>query len=177
VSRELVPFKMPLKGQHGLPLQRLENERQPSPRSEMDHWVQYGRLTERPAPGFAMPSDLGQAATILTRDRIAESASDAPAADIALPRCKTKSEDSGAGGTAPAVTIDIEQLSNNFARLSEQGCKAIAACLKPENRRLFRALQAEKLQAGGTMVLSLSTVSSSLKLPPSTTYRNSRRNA
>lgn len=142
MSRELVPFKMPRKGQHAVPLQRLENEQQLSPRSEMDHWVQYGRLTERPAPGFVMPSDVGQgAAIILTRDRIAETASDAPvmtaaAADTALPRCTTKSEDTGAGRPAPAVTIDIEQLSNNFVRLIEQGCKAIAACLNPENGRL-----------------------------------------
>jgi polyhydroxyalkanoate synthase len=133
---------MPLKGQHGVPLQRLENEPQPSSRPEMDHWVQYGRLTERPAPGFVMPSDRGQGDTIiLTRDRIAKSASDAPAmsaaaADTTLPRCTTKMEDTGPGGAALAMTIDIEQLSNNFARLIEQGCKAIAACLTPENGRL-----------------------------------------
>jgi polyhydroxyalkanoate synthase len=141
VSREVVPFKMPLKGQHGVPLQTLDNEQPPS-RSEMDHWVQYGRLTERPAAAFVMPSELGQgAAIILTPDRIAESASDAPAktaaaADTALPRCETKLENTGPGGAAPAVTIDIERLSNNFARLIEQGCKAIAACLRAENERL-----------------------------------------
>jgi len=142
VSREVVPFKMPLEGQHGVPLQRLVNERQLSPRSEMDHWVQCGRLTERPAPGFVTPSDLGHGDTIiLTRDRITKSASDAPAmtaraADTALPRCTTKTEDTGPGEVPPTVTIDIEQLSNNFAGLIEQGCKALAAYLTPENGRL-----------------------------------------
>src|SRR5262249_56094102 len=107
---------MPLKGQHGVPLQRLENERQVSRRSQMDDWVQYGRLTDRrPAPGFVMPSDLGPGATI-TVTRIAESASDAPAmtaaaADIALPRCTTKMEDTGPGVAAPIMPIDFVQLS------------------------------------------------------------------
>jgi hypothetical protein len=121
----------------------LEHERQPSSPSEIDHWVQYGRVTERPPAGFMMPSDGGQGATITPiRDRIAESASDAPAmsavtADSAVRRCATKMEDMGPGGSAPAVTIDIEQLSNNFVRLVDQGCKAIAACLKlPEDGRL-----------------------------------------
>src|SRR5215469_14165099 len=100
---------MPLKGRHGVPLRRLENGRQVSRRSQMDDWVQYGRLTERrPAPGFVMPSDLGPGATIIvTRDRIADSASDAPAmtaaaADTALLRCTTKMEDTGPGGAGPA---------------------------------------------------------------------------
>jgi polyhydroxyalkanoate synthase subunit PhaC len=34
------------------------------------------------------------------------------------------------------VTIDIEQLSNNFVSLIEQSCKAMAACFTPENGRL-----------------------------------------
>src|SRR5215469_1591387 len=134
---------MPLKGRHGVPLRRLENERQVSRRSQMDDWVQYGRLTERrPAPGPRSAGITKPGATIIvTRDRIAENASDAPAttavaADTALPRCTTKMEDTGPGGAAPAVTIDIEQLSNNFVRLIEQGCKALAACLTPENSRL-----------------------------------------
>jgi polyhydroxyalkanoate synthase len=144
VSREVVPFKMPLKGQQGVPLRTLENERQVSRRSEMDNWVRFGRLTgRRSAPGSVMPSDLGPGATIiLTHDRIAESASDAPAmtsaaADTALPRCTTKVKDTASpGAVAPTVTIDIVQLSNNFVRLIEQGCKAIATYLTPENGRL-----------------------------------------
>jgi polyhydroxyalkanoate synthase subunit PhaC len=100
----------------------LEHERQASSRSEIDHWVQYGRVIER-------------------RDRIAASASDAPAmsavaADGAVGRCATKMEDTRPGGPAPAMTIDLEQLSNNLVHLIEQGCKAVAACLKPEDGRL-----------------------------------------
>jgi poly[(R)-3-hydroxyalkanoate] polymerase subunit PhaC len=144
VSREVVPFKMPLKGEQAVPLQRLENERQVSRRSQMDNWVRYGRFTgRRSAPGSVMPSELGPGATIiLTHDRIAESANDAPAmtsaeADTALPRCTTKMTDTASpGAVVPTVKIDIVQLSNNFVRLIEQGCKAIATYLTPENGRL-----------------------------------------
>jgi polyhydroxyalkanoate synthase subunit PhaC len=83
-----------------------------------------------------------RATTTPTRDRIVESASDAPAmSGVAtggpVRRRPTKREETGSCGPASAVTIDIEQLSNNFVRLIEQGCNAIAACLTPpEDGRL-----------------------------------------
>jgi poly[(R)-3-hydroxyalkanoate] polymerase subunit PhaC len=83
-----------------------------------------------------MLSDGGQGATIIpNRDRIAESASDAPAmstvaAEGAVRRCATKIENIGPRGPTPAMTINIERLSKNFVLLIEQGYKAIAACME-----------------------------------------------
>ncbi len=51
-------------------------------------------------------------------------------ADNSVRRCTTESYDAAVSRSASAVTIDIERLSNNSVRLIEQGCKAIAACLK-----------------------------------------------
>jgi poly[(R)-3-hydroxyalkanoate] polymerase subunit PhaC len=82
------------------------------------------------------PSDGGQGATIIaTSDGIAESASDVTAismvtADTAVRRSATKREDAGEAGLQ-RVAIDIERWSNNLLLLIEQGCMAIAACLRP----------------------------------------------
>jgi polyhydroxyalkanoate synthase len=95
----------------------LEHGRRSSSWSEIDQWVQYGRVIER-------------------RDRIAVSASNAPAksepaAPSAARRCETDTENMRPGEPVPAVTIDFAQLSNNFVLLIEQVGKAVATCLKP----------------------------------------------
>src|SRR5262249_49314735 len=59
-----------------------------------------------------------------------------------LDRCVrygTWRDDKTAGKPAPANTIDIEQLSNNFVRLIEQGGKAMAAYLKPREEARFNS--------------------------------------
>src|SRR5207302_2096705 len=73
---------------------------------------------------------------VMTGDQRAAAAKNDPSklaliADTASRQYATVRDDKAAGKPAPANTIDIEQLSNNFVRLIEQGGKAMAAYLKP----------------------------------------------
>ena len=65
----------------------------------------------------------------------------APIADIAAPQPGAAAADEAPEAAMSAGSIDIEQLSRNFARLMEEGGKAVAACLKPsEHGRLDSGL-------------------------------------
>jgi polyhydroxyalkanoate synthase subunit PhaC len=90
------------------------SERRPrsSSWSEIDEWVQYGRVIKPP-------------------DRIAGNASDLPAKSAAAAVSAARRRDT------ETESVDLAQLSKNFVLLIEQGGKAIAACLKPPgNARL-----------------------------------------
>ena len=151
----MVPLKMPVKGKPGVQLEtaitppRIEHEPQDSSSSELDRWVRYGRATERGQTTLRMPSDCARVGAtdnicrqrikispVKTRDQRAAAAKNEPSkfaliADTASRQYATVRDDKAAGKSAPANTIDIEQLSNNFVRLIEQGGKAMAAYLKP----------------------------------------------
>ena len=130
-------------------LARLEDERQLSSAPEVDDWVQYGRVTERPSAAFVVPSNGRQAATIIPKhDCITESASDVSAisevpAETAVHRCASKTED--LGGAAPSLATDIHQFSHNFIGVIEQGLKAVAACLKPPDDGPFDENTADEI--------------------------------
>ena len=151
----MVPLKMPVKGKPGVQLEtaitppRIEHEPQDSSSSELDRWVQYGRATDRGLTTLRMPSDRARVGAtdnicrqrikispVKTRDQRAAAAKNEPSkfaliADTASRQYATVRDDKAAGKPTPANTIDIEQLSNNFVRLIEQGGKAMAAYLKP----------------------------------------------
>src|SRR5437763_2305826 len=130
-------------------LARLEDERQLSSAPEVDDWVQYGRVTERPSAAFVVPSNGRQATTITPKhDCITETASDVSAisevpAETAVHRCASKTEDPG--GAAPSIATDIHQFSHNFIGVIEQGLKAVAACLKPPDDGPFDENTADEI--------------------------------
>jgi poly[(R)-3-hydroxyalkanoate] polymerase subunit PhaC len=104
------------------------SERRPrsSSWSEIDEWVQYGRVIKPP-------------------DRIAGNASDLPVKSAAAAVSATRQRDT------KTESVDLAQLSKNFVLLVEQGSKAIAAWLKPPgNARLDEDTAGEIIAVAST---------------------------
>ena len=149
--------------QIGITPPRIEHEPQYSSSSEPDRWVRYGRATDRGQNTLRMPSDRARVgatdnicrqrikiSSVKTRNQRVAAAKNEPSkfaliADTESRQYATVRDDKAAGKPAPANTINIEQLSNNFVRLIEQGGKAMAAYMKPREERRFNSAATDEV--------------------------------